>query len=96
MTTNGHAPVVPGDDDPAEGRRIRAMNHREWLMQFSMVLAIAPKGGRAPEMTPFRAGAISRLKMAARYIELLEHDLDQATKRMTELADKLDASPDER
>jgi len=52
---------------------LRKMNHSEWLMQFAAVLNMKHPGREQP-MTPFRAGAISRLALARQYIELLEHE----------------------
>ena len=56
--------------------RLRRMNHVEWLGQFAQVLGISPKDHGIP-MTPFRAGAISRLRFAATYIALLEADVER-------------------
>lgn len=64
-------------DMTAQTLLLRRMNHRQWLIQFSETLLAQyrrPDGTTEP-MTPFRAGVISRLKQAARYIALLEADL---------------------
>jgi hypothetical protein len=53
------------------------MDHRVWLLQFSEALLAQyrrPDGTTVP-MTPFRSGAVNRLKLAAEYIRLLEADL---------------------
>ena len=69
---NGETIAVPGVPEEV----LRGMNHREWLAQFSEVLKVSPRDGRdAIPMTPFRAGAISRLKMAAEFIGLLQADI---------------------
>lgn len=73
MKINGEAITVPGMPEEV----LRGMNHREWLVQFSETLLTQyrrPDGTTVP-MTPFRIGAINRLKMAASYIALLEADL---------------------
>ena len=66
---------------------LRKMNHREWLSQFAMTLEAPVKGlaGKPVMMTPFKQGAINRLRMASQYIEALEaenaalqRDLDKA------------------
>ena len=75
MKINGDTPEDA--DMTAENLLLRRMNHREWLVQFSETLLAQyrrPDGTTNP-MTPFRAGVISRLKQAARYIALLETDL---------------------
>ena len=77
MKINGD---TPEDGATPETLLLRRMNHREWLVQFSETLLAQyrrPDGTTNP-MTPFRAGVISRLKQAARYIALLEGDLKQA------------------
>ena len=72
-----------GEHDPAE-LLLRQMNHAQWLAQFSEVLKVSPRDGRdAIPMTPFRAGAISRLKMAADYIGLLQADLVKLSEALT-------------
>lgn len=72
---------------------VRRMNHREWLFQFALMLESDPPpksslvGERAMRrpMTPFRMGAITRLRYAAQYCGVLEdenaalqRDLDKA------------------
>lgn len=52
---------------------LRRMNHVEWLAQFAAVLNMKHPGRDNP-MTPFRAGAISRLQLCRQYILLLEHE----------------------
>jgi hypothetical protein len=54
---------------------LRRMDHRQWLSQFAFALETSPKAG--PQMTPFRAGAIGRLRLAVQYIKLLEHEAKQ-------------------
>jgi hypothetical protein len=63
-------PAVPG---PLKDEFIRRMNHGEWLSQFAVTLEVSQKDRPVP-MTPFRAGAISRLRFAAAYIDLLERE----------------------
>ena len=65
----GETIVVPQMPDDV----LRRMNHAEWLGNFSSTLAMSIPG-RANPMTPFRAGAITRLQLAKRYVELLEHE----------------------
>jgi hypothetical protein len=67
---------------------LRRMDHRQWLSQFAFVLETSPKGG--PQMTPFRAGAIGRLRLAAQYIELLEHEAKQSRREIAALKARLD------
>lgn len=54
---------------------LRRMNHVEWLQQFAQVLQMQPRDKTGVPMTPFRAGAIGRLVLAARYIGLLVKEL---------------------
>ena len=69
--------------DPGE-LLLRQMNHAQWLAQFSEILKVSPRDGRdAIPMTPFRAGAISRLKMAADFIGLLQADLVKLSEALT-------------
>jgi hypothetical protein len=60
---------------------LRRMDHDKWIGTFARVLEVElPNHGRP--MTPFRAGAITRLKLAQRYIRLLQHDLQAAEQRI--------------
>ena len=82
-TLNG-APLIHERMPDAEAvpeEALRRMNHAEWLGQFSVVLD-TPVQGRPTPMTPFRMGAITRLKLAARYIALLEADVVALQKRI--------------
>jgi hypothetical protein len=58
--------------DPAKDNLLRKLNHAEWLGQFAIILELQTETRRP--MTPFRAGAISRLRMAAEYIDLLQRE----------------------
>lgn len=52
---------------------LRKLNHREWLSQCALLFE-KNWGPNSPQMTPFRAGMISRIRLAAEYISLLEAD----------------------
>lgn len=52
---------------------LRKMNHREWLTQCAMMLETQWTQA-APQMTPFRAGLVGRLRLASAYIDLLERE----------------------
>lgn len=86
---NNNPPPDDGDYHtlPAD-TALRRMDHRQWLAQFAFVLETSPKGG--PQMTPFRAGAIGRLRLAAQYIELLEHEAKQSRREIAALKARLD------
>jgi hypothetical protein len=58
---------------------LRKMPHAAWLAEFSQILGMTRPNG--PPMTPFRQGAIAKLKLASRYIELLEKELHWAQKK---------------
>jgi hypothetical protein len=62
---------------------LRRLDHGEWLRGFALVLETSPKERGLP-MTPFRAGAITRLRYAARYIELLEGANELLTRQIRE------------
>jgi len=47
------------------------MSHADWLADFALSLETMQRNKGVP-MTPFRLGAINRLRMAARYIAFLE------------------------
>jgi hypothetical protein len=72
--TNGEARPQKGIDEVFQPRisteALRALNHMEWLRDFAKMMQL--KTG--VEMTPMRAGVISRLNLAAEYIALLRHD----------------------
>jgi hypothetical protein len=57
---------------------LRRMNHAEWLGDFAKVIGTTRPGG--PPMTVFRQGATERLRLAERYIRLLEKELHWAKK----------------
>lgn len=75
-TVNGH--TVGEDNTVAVPKMpddvLRKMNHAEWLQQFASVLNMKHPGRTEQPMTPFRAGAISRMLLARQYILLLEHE----------------------
>jgi hypothetical protein len=52
---------------------LRRMDHLEWLRMLAATLEQAPNR-RGIAMTPFRAGAIERLRLAVKYIELLHRE----------------------
>ena len=54
---------------------LRRLNHAEWLHQFAAALETPPPGMPRGPMTPFKIGAIARLRMAGDYITLLQRDL---------------------
>jgi hypothetical protein len=67
--------------DPTEAIHedvLRRMEHAKWLREFAMVLGMTRPN--SPPMTPFRQGAIAKLKLAARFIELQQRDIWQAKK----------------
>lgn len=70
---------------------LRKMNHSEWLQQFATVLNMKHPGREQP-MTPFRAGAISRLHLARQYIELLEHENKMYRRKEKQNGDEAPAS----
>lgn len=91
-------PLGMTDEDlPQHATRLRRMNHREWLLQFAQVLSVSPNSKpsldgsyRGMPMTPFRAGAITRLGQAAEYIALLEKDLVEMADRIDKLVSDLE------
>jgi hypothetical protein len=80
--------------EPTEFDAVRRMDHRHWLVTFAQTLEISPKNG--VPMTPFRAGCISRLRMAAEYIDLLRKDLTDAQAHVKLLQSRLASVVDER
>jgi len=66
---------------------VRGFKHVEWLSQFAIVLEIAnnKRGGGSP----FQKGAVNRLRMAVRYIELLEREARDAAREIAGLKDDL-------
>lgn len=69
---NGPQPIT--EDVPK--KYLRRLDHTQWLTQFALALETTPTR-RGVEMTPFRAGAIGRLRLAVAYIELLRADIKQ-------------------
>ena len=61
---------------------LRRLDHTQWLTQFALALETTPTR-RGVEMTPFRAGAIGRLRLAVAYIELLRADLEKLSGALT-------------
>jgi hypothetical protein len=52
---------------------LRRMDHAQWLRLMAVTLEQAPARRGIP-LTPFRSGAIERLRLAVKYIELLERE----------------------
>lgn len=52
---------------------VRGFMHKEWLAQLALTLEIA-NNKRAGRATPFQHGVVNRVRMAVRYIELLERE----------------------
>jgi hypothetical protein len=85
--------------EPSEARRpasleqiiddqiVRGFKHVEWLSQLAVVLEIAnnKRGGG----TPFQKGAVNRVRMAVRYIELLEREARDAARHIAGLEDDI-------
>ena len=75
QSKNGPAPgsaLHVEQPSPVTDAVLRKINHREWLEQFATVLGL--RSERGPPMSPMRMGAISRLKLAVAYIDLLERE----------------------
>jgi len=71
----------------AEGT-LRQINHLEWLRMLAVTLEQAP-ARRGIAMTPFRAGAIERLRLVVKYIELLQRDARDAERQIKVLQKEL-------
>jgi len=84
MTTNGNGDIpilggkpvdsaqqgaIPIDHLPPE--MLAKLEHVQWLRQFALLMEQQTKEREIP-MTPFRAGTIGRLRLAAQYIQVLE------------------------
>jgi hypothetical protein len=75
---------------------VRGFHHVEWLSQLAIVLEIAnnKRGGG----TPMQSGAVNRLRMAVRYIELLEREARDNARMIAGLEEEiknLKGRPDE-
>lgn len=57
---------------------LRQMDHADWLESFSKVMRLQT----GVEMTPMRAGVISRLNLASQYIRLVKIDVLNALKQI--------------
>lgn len=57
---------------------VRKMPHEQWLREFAQVLGMTRPN--SPPMTPFRQGAIAKLRLAAQYIALLHKELHWVSK----------------
>ncbi len=66
---------------------VRGFKHVEWLSQLAVVLEIAnnKRGGG----TPFQQGAVNRVRMAVRYIELLEREARDNARHIAGLEDDI-------
>ena len=66
---------------------VRGFMHVEWLSQFAIVLEIAnnKRGGGSP----VQKGAVNRLRMAVRYIELLEREARDNARHIAGLEDDI-------
>jgi len=66
---------------------VRGFQHVEWLSQLAVVLetANAKRGGG----TPFQSGAVQRIRMAARYIEMLERETRDLTRQVAGLEEDI-------
>ena len=66
---------------------VRGFQHVEWLSQLAIVLetANAKRGGG----TPFQSGAVMRIRMAVRYIELLERETRDLTRQVAGLEEEI-------
>jgi len=70
---------------------VRGFKHVEWLSQLALVLEIANNRRSASSgvTTPFQSGAINRLRMATRYIELLERETRDLTRQVAGLEEEI-------
>lgn len=77
MSQNGPVePVVVVNPDQMQlihDDALRKMDHVEWLRMLAGTLEHAPERRGIP-MTPFRAGAIERIRFVVKYIELLHRE----------------------
>src|SRR5262245_57812427 len=69
------------------------MPHANWLNEFAMVLGMTRQNG--PPMTPFRQGAIAKLRLAARYIRMLERECEIKRKGLSKGKDEADGNQHE-
>lgn len=75
-------------DQIVDDQIVRGFQHVEWLSQLAVVLEIAnnKRGGNA---TPFQHGAVNRIRMAVRYIELLEREARDNARHIAGLEDDI-------
>jgi hypothetical protein len=59
---------------------LRAMDHAEWLESFAKVMQMQT----GVEMTPMRAGVISRCNLAAEFIRMLKVENNANAQKLTE------------
>jgi phosphoenolpyruvate synthase/pyruvate phosphate dikinase len=67
---------------------LRRMDHLEWLRMLAATLEQAPNRRGIP-MTPFRSGAIERLRLAVKYIELLHREARDYERAIAALEDEI-------
>jgi hypothetical protein len=67
---------------------VRGFKHIEWLSQLASVLEIA-NNKRAGRATPMQHGVVNRIRMAVRYIELLEREARDNARLIAGLQDDL-------
>lgn len=82
-TQRGFAPL---DHVPMPEDALRKLDHPEWLEDFAKVMQL----NTGVEITPMRAGVISRCRMAADYIKLLRYDISKLKKELARTATALD------
>jgi hypothetical protein len=58
------------------------LDHAEWLGQFATVLGMQRPNG--PPMSVFRQGSIAKLRMAQRYIRLLQDENTELKRQLSE------------
>jgi len=66
------------------------MNHREWLTQLAAALEAADER-RGIAMTPFRSGAIQRLRLAVKFLALQEKLIGEARRLLAAASGEIEA-----
>jgi hypothetical protein len=61
--------------------RRTALDHAQWLRDFALVMETTPEKKGIP-MTPFRAGCVGRLRLAADHIEQLQAEVVDLKREM--------------
>lgn len=71
---------------------LRKMDHTTWLLQLAITFEIAneKRAAAGREVSPLQLGMINRLKLAVKYIELLQREARDDQKMIAALQLELD------